>query len=89
MEPILQCCQFCDFLVENYIFEIFQNFEKNLNFPFLIWKGNEIVSSLQKRFESYHTSKFKKHKNFATLLKKIFNLQVKLSLGLKNKKTKL
>ena len=96
MEPILQCCQFRVFLVENYIFENISKFWKKLNFSFFNWKGNKIVSSLQKksfesdkRLESNRTSKLKNHKNFATFLKKNFNFAVKLNLGLKNQKTNL
>ena len=64
---------------------IFRNFEKIFNFSFLIWKGNKIVSSLQKksfesnkRFGSYRTLKLKNQKNFATFVKKIFNFTVKI-----------
>ena len=72
------------FLVKNYVYKnisIFWNFK---NFCVLILKGNEIVSSLQKkssesykRLWRYCSSKLKNHQNFATLIS--FNFTGKLS----------
>ena len=62
--------------------QMFRNFEKNLNFSLLIWKGLKLLAVCKKksfesdkRFESYHSLKLKNHKNFATFKNKKLILQ--------------
>ena len=95
IEPILQCCQFCGFSDQNYIFETISKSWKIVKL-FLIWKGNKIGSNLHwlkilplpfqikkslKNFQNFEKPRNSQHCKIGPMDKKILEVRYFLGLG--------